>query len=195
LILLGLTWFLIAWSRRDYTRAQATPIFLAVPVGIGAGLVWVIEIEINNNIFWAMIALMILAIAFFAATMGNRALDGVTAGVWCGLTSGLLACTAALIVIVFGMELLLKDPPNLAEWAAVAARPAIPTMAQYFAFETLAGAFLHLTVLGVGMGALLGLVGGVFGKGFKALWLKRKNAPGSRENQTILLASPCSSSR
>jgi hypothetical protein len=37
-------------------------------------------------------------------------------------------------------------------------------MASYFAYETFAGAFLHLTVLGIGMGALLGVVGGVVGK-------------------------------
>ncbi len=193
LILLGLTWFLIARSQRTYIRAQATPILWAVPVGIGAGLLWVIEIGINNflapplpardiidNIFWAVIALIILAIAFFSPYMGNRTLDGVTAGAWVGLTSGLIACAAALAVIVFGMGLLLKDPLNLAEWASVASRPAIPNMAQYFAFETFAGAFLHLIVLGVGMGVLLGIVGGMFGKGFKSVWLKQKNGLGRK---------------
>jgi hypothetical protein len=38
-------------------------------------------------------------------------------------------------------------------------------MAAYFAFETLAGALMHLVVLGLVMGAALGIVGGTIGRG------------------------------
>ncbi len=37
-------------------------------------------------------------------------------------------------------------------------------MATYFAYQTLAGALLHLVVLGAILGLILGLVGGALGK-------------------------------
>jgi len=39
-----------------------------------------------------------------------------------------------------------------------------PTMAAYFAFETLAGALLHLTAAGLAMGFVLGVAGSLLGK-------------------------------
>jgi hypothetical protein len=42
-------------------------------------------------------------------------------------------------------------------------------MAQYFAFDSFMKAFFHLILLGPVMGALLGLLGGLFGSGFKKL--------------------------
>jgi hypothetical protein len=44
-----------------------------------------------------------------------------------------------------------------------AAYSTAPTLAAYLAYETLAGAFLHLIVLGLGMGVLLGVAGGALG--------------------------------
>jgi len=41
-------------------------------------------------------------------------------------------------------------------------------MAAYYAYETFAGAFLHLIILGIFMGLLLGLLGGTVGKVIKA---------------------------
>ncbi len=142
--------------------------------GAGLGLLWVVEIAINNvltpplplrdridNSFWAAIALGIFVTAFRDAIRARRVWRGVQVGAWSGFISGLLACTAALTLIVFGMALLTADPLNVAEWATRGADERAPSMAAYFAFETLAGAVLHLTVLGPVMGAVLGAVAGI----------------------------------
>ncbi len=63
------------------------------------------------------------------------------------------------------MRFITHDLLNIAEWAGRAVDNHAPTMAAYFAFETFAGAFLHLTVLGIAMGGLLGIVGGMIGRG------------------------------
>ena len=90
-------------------------------------------------------------------------------GTWSGFVSGLLACCMGLIVIVFGMHFILQDPLNLSEWARRGTGTNTPSMAAYFAFETLAGAFGHLFILGVGMGGPLGILGGSIGKGIKRI--------------------------
>ena len=51
----------------------------------------------------------------------------------------------------------------MAEWAERGAESGAPTMAAYFAFETLAGALLHLVGLGLIMGILLGAGGALVG--------------------------------
>jgi hypothetical protein len=81
----------------------------------------------------------------------------------------------ALALIVFGMYFITHDPLNLAEWAARSKANQSTTMAAYFAYETFAGAFLHLIVLGLLMGGLLGMVGGILGKGSKKVirWLQQ----------------------
>ena len=148
--------------------------------GIALGLLWVIEISINNfiapplpardiidNIFWAVIASSILVFSVIRAFQKDSLIRGIEVGIWSGFISGLLACCMGLIVIVFGMHFILQDPLNIAEWAGHAASITAPTMAAYFAFETLAGAFGHLIILGVFMGGLLGILGGSIGKGIK----------------------------
>jgi hypothetical protein len=149
-------------------------------LGLILGLLWVIEIGINNyiapplpardiidNIFWGAIALSILIFAIVRAYRSGSFLLAVEGAAWNGLVSGLLACCMALFVIVFAMDFITHDPLNVTEWAARGAGNLAPTMAAYFAFETFAGAFLHLVVLGVGMGGLLGIVGAMLGKGLK----------------------------
>jgi hypothetical protein len=42
-------------------------------------------------------------------------------------------------------------------------------MAAYFAFETFAGAFGHLIILGAVMGCLAGVIGGCVGKGIRLI--------------------------
>ena len=39
-----------------------------------------------------------------------------------------------------------------------------PDMASYFAYQTFAGAIMHLIILGIIMGLLLGILGGLTGK-------------------------------
>jgi hypothetical protein len=155
--------------------------------GIVLGLLWVIEIGINNfmtppfpardlidNIFWAVIALLILILSAILAYRNNSFVRGLEAGLWSGFVSGLLACCMGLLLIVFGMRFILKDPLNISEWAAQGASSHALSMAAYFAFETLAGAVGHLLILGIGMGSLLGALGGCAGKGFKSLVRFRK---------------------
>ena len=67
------------------------------------------------------------------------------------------------------MPLLLHDPLNQAEWAMRGPTSDAPSMAVYFAYQTLAGALLHLIVLGALMGVMLGPIGGMLGKGGRAI--------------------------
>jgi hypothetical protein len=150
----------------------------ATAVGIALGVLWLIEISINNfiapplplrdivdDVFWAIIALSILIYVTIKAYRLRSVLYAVKAGAWSGLVSGLLACCTALLVIVFAMRYMTQDPLNIAEWAARGAVADAPAMASYFAYETFAGAFLHLLVLGFAMGGLLGVFGGMIGQG------------------------------
>lgn len=177
IILLATTAFL--WvCRKQLNRAESSSSpGISVLLGVILGLLWAVEIGVNNfmtpplpardlidNVFWAVIALAIFTVVIFEAYRTGSFARGVHAGAWSGFVSGLLACFTALSLIVFGMRFILQDPLNAAEWAGVEASSPAPSMAAYFAYETLAGAFLHLLVLGLAMGGLLGLVGGLIGK-------------------------------
>jgi hypothetical protein len=168
----------IWFYQRLLARSGNTGVFgRSIRVGILLGLLWVVEIGINNilapplplrdiidNIFWAAIAFGILCLAGIETYRSGRFLRGVESGIWNGLVSGILACAMALAMIVFGQRFLLQDPLNIAEWAAAGAGSGAPSMAVYFAWQTFAGAFGHLTVLGIVMGGLLGVLGGGIGK-------------------------------
>jgi hypothetical protein len=177
LILLVLTGWLGFRVVRGASRQKPMRSGPGISVGLFLGLLWVIEIGINNfiapplpardtmdNIFWGVIALMIFISALFAAKRTGRIWAGIEAGAWSGFVSGAVACWMALSLIVFGMKFILQDPLNVAEWAERGLASSASSMASYFAYQTFAGAFLHLTVLGILMGTLLGLLGGGFGK-------------------------------
>jgi hypothetical protein len=120
-----------------------------------------------DNIFWAIIALLILYVSFKDAFNERKIFAGIKAGFFSGFASGIVACITALALICFGMKLLLlKDPVNIAEWADMKNKTAYPTMASYFAYQTFAGAIMHLVFLGIVMGLLLGIIGGLLGKLF-----------------------------
>ncbi len=187
-ILLAVAGSLWLVRRRSSQRKDSRAIHRAVLVGMVLGLLWMVEISINNfvapplptrdiidNIFWTVIALSILIFTIFRAYQTDSLARGIEAGTWSGFVSGLLACCMALSVIVFGMRFLTQDPLNVAEWAELGASSQAPTMAAYFAFETLAGAFGHLIILGIVMGGLLGAVGGGLGKSIQRTdrWLRR----------------------
>src|SRR5262249_11100049 len=122
-----------------------------------------------DNVIWAAIAVGMFAVSTMSALRARASAGGVRAGVWSGLVSGLIACLMALLLAVFGMRFLLADAVNRAEWAARGATSGLPTMAAYEAYQTLAGALLHLVLLGIVMGALLGGLGGLLGKAIGGL--------------------------
>ena len=151
-------------------------------LGIVLGLLWMVEISINNfitpplpgrdiidNIFWGLISVAILVYSVRSSFQDDSFLNGVKVGLWNGIISGLLACCMALLMIVFGMNFILHDPLNIAEWAANTGTTDASTMAAYFAFETFAGAFGHLVLIGAILSSLLGAFGGVIGKGLKLI--------------------------
>jgi hypothetical protein len=148
-----------------------------VALGLGFGLLWTIEISINNlftpplplrddidNIFWAIIALLILLTATRDSYQTNKYLNGVKSGFWSGIASGTIACLTALTFVVFGMKYLLMDPLNIKEWTDIKATENTPGMDVYFAYQTFAGAIMHLIILGAIMGLFLGVIGGFIGR-------------------------------
>jgi hypothetical protein len=180
LLLVGVTALVgFPWLR---PRASRTPRRYAIlpaaqpaatGFGLGVGLLWAIEIGINNflapplpgrdiidNLFWGAIAILLFAGSLIAAWQARRWRSGVSFGFWSGLASGAVACGMALAMVVFGMRFLLHDPLNVAEWGARSVSEPAPSMAAYFAYQTLAGALLHLIGLGALMGAALGALGG-----------------------------------
>lgn len=176
LLLVASAAFLWFYRQRTKRTGSSAIVSSALAVGLGLGLLWVIEISMNNflapplpardiadDIFWALIALGILCNVIVSAYRTGRIRDGIQFGIWSGYVSGTLACGIALTIVVLGMSFLLQDPLNIAEWSARQADTPT-TMASYFAYETFAGAFLHLTVLGIGMGTLLGILGGLGSK-------------------------------
>jgi hypothetical protein len=182
LILAGL----IAWLLRWGIRASETDVTGAARRGMIAGSImgifWVFEIAFNNlvprniatesarfvvqNGIWALIALGMLAIGVAPARRLGRVTAGAVAGFWSGLVSGLIACVMGLVVVVFWLDQVLSDPFSIQEWAERGPASGAPDMATYFAYQTMGGDILHLLVLGVAMGALLGLIGGLIGWAF-----------------------------
>jgi hypothetical protein len=145
--------------------------------GLYFGLIWTIEISMNNiiqprlplrdyldNIFWGIIAVLIFYVSYKNAFNTKKISAGIKAGFFSGFASGIIACLTALILVCFGMKLLLKDPINIAEWADMKGKTNYPDMASYFAYQTFAGAIMHLIILGIIMGLLLGITGCLTGK-------------------------------
>ena len=174
-IILMATALIILWILRDKIINDLQR--RNVALGLCFGLLWTIEISINNlvrpelplrdnidNTFWAIIALLILITAIRDAYQANKFLYGIKSGFWSGLTSGAIACLTALIFVVFGMKYLLMDPVNIKEWTDIKATENSPGMDVYFAYQTFAGAIMHLFILGAIMGSLLGIIGGFIGR-------------------------------
>jgi hypothetical protein len=153
-----------------------------ISLGLTIGLLWTLEIAMNNllqphlplrdiadNIFWAAIAALILVFAVIEAFKKKTVLAGIISGFWSGTGSGAIACLTALSLVVFGMHFILTDPVNLNEWSRVNKTEHYPNIQVYFAYETLAGALMHFVILGTIMGLILGIIGGVIGKSVSSL--------------------------
>ncbi len=148
-----------------------------VKIGLLTGLLWTIEISMNNllrpvlpgrdtydDLFWAAIGVIIFLTSTYYGFITKKIARGIQTGFWTGFSSGAVAGITALMFIVFGMSQILLDPLNIAEWADRGAASGTPSISVYFVYQTLAGAVLHLVILGVGMGVLLGVLGGILGK-------------------------------
>jgi hypothetical protein len=154
-----------------------------IKLGLYIGLLWTIEIGINNilhpglplrdiidNIFWGIIAFLIFIISFRDTYYDKTFSAGIKAGWWSGLASGAIACFTAMSLIVFGMSLIISDPLNIIEWSDVKNSVTDSGMSVYFAYQTLAGAIMHLVILGAIMGLILGTLGAALGKLFLNLF-------------------------
>jgi hypothetical protein len=144
--------------------------------GLLFGLLWVLEISFNNFVppdistgpmrdrvdstVLAAIAAGVLILSAVAAFRNGAIKHGLLAGYWSGLVSGLIACLMGLLLIVPWMRLLVRDPLMISEFAERGAADGAPDLATYIAYETLTGALLHLVLLGMALGLLLGGVGG-----------------------------------
>jgi len=152
-------------------------------VGLTAGLacsfIWLFEIGFNNlvsprvstaaarsvvdNTSWALVALVMIVSAAVRAVRTGAIDSGVGVGFWSGISSGLAACLAGLLLVTAGMHYLLRDPLNVEEYTARASGADGPSLATYLAYQSFKGALLHLFVVGVGMGTILGCGGGAIG--------------------------------
>ena len=156
--------------------------------GLLLGLLWTIEISINNfiqpglpardiidNIFWGTITLVLLIKIIRDVYQSNKIITGIKTGLWTGFSSGLVACLTALLIIVFCIKFIIKDPLNVKEWTDIKGLSYSREISVYFAYQTFAGAMLHLYILGLMFGLFYGILGGFLGKGFRLLAKKRVN--------------------
>lgn len=175
-ILAALAAWLAGRGLRPRDPGAASDIRRGLGWGVVFGALWVLEIGYNNviappvsvrdpvdDLIWATIALGMLTLATLTAARTHHLAAGLRVTIWSGLTSGLIACLTALLLAMFGMPLLLADPANIAEYAVRGPTSGFSTIAAYLAYQTLAGAMLHLVVLGLGMGTTLGALGGLAG--------------------------------
>lgn len=159
------------YGHRSHYRADGSLL-----VGLVVGMLWAVEITINNvltpglplrsivdNSVWAAVALAILVYSFIRARRSGSVLAGIGAGLWSGFATGLVACVVGLLFVVFGIHLIVADPLTVAEWSAQGPESGLTDPVVFSAYETLFGALAHLHLLGTVMGTLLGLVGGVAG--------------------------------
>jgi len=182
----------IALRGPNITRAHtALALRYGTRAGLLFGLLWLFEIGFNNllppeistasarswvdNGIWAIIAGLTIVVAATCALRTRRIVAGVQAGFWSGLISGLIACLIGLLLVTASMNLLLRDPLAIQEFAERGAASGAPNMPTYVAYGTMTGALLHLFVLGIGFGTILGVLGGLVGKGIALV--RRKPSP------------------
>jgi hypothetical protein len=189
-LLLAVAGGILRGSTRFLRQADGFTFPWGAGVGAVLGLAWVVEISFNNfvppeisvpgrgwvdNGIWAAISLATVVLGAWGARRTGRITTGVWLGVWSGLASGLIACLMGLLLIVAAMPFLLRDPYNVAEWAARGPASGAPDLPTYLAYETLAGALGHLVALGIVAGALLGGLGGLVGWGSRRV--RRRQGP------------------
>jgi hypothetical protein len=158
-------------GRRSRYRADRSLL-----VGLSIGLLWTVEICINNFIhpglpwrdiiddaFWALVTALIVSYVAARAYHARTILAGLEAGLWSGFASGLVACVTGLLITVFGIQLVVNDPLSVMEWRQQGSQSGLTDPVVFSAYETLFGAIGHLHLIGTLMGIFLGLIGGLAG--------------------------------
>lgn len=174
LVMLGSTFYLLRTRKEKFITALQKR---NVAVGLCFGLLWTAELFINNfirpglalrdnidNILFSIVAFLIFLNAARDAFTTNNFSNGLKSGFWSGISSGAIACITALILIVFGMKYIMRDPLNLELWNNVNGTSDPPGMATFFAYQTFQLAIMHLFILGALMGLFLGSMAGLTGK-------------------------------
>ncbi|GAC1369539.1 MAG: hypothetical protein NVS2B12_18550 [Ktedonobacteraceae bacterium] len=172
--------WVVFWGTRPRTVRGSLVLQQGMQVGVLCGILWILEISFNNivppqistpmarfyidNGFWLAIMLIILAVAAKSAYQQRSMLAGIQVGAWSGLVSGLLACLMGSLLVAFFLNLIMRDPLMIQEFAERGPASGAPDIARYVAYETLTGSVGHLTILGPVMGSLLGLLGSPIGR-------------------------------
>ncbi|MGW5667877.1 hypothetical protein [Micromonospora sp. NPDC003776] len=171
----GSTVALIVSARWLVGRAAASDRRVVLAWGLGSGLVlgglWIAEIAFNNltphtvstpaargvldNATWAVVAVVTAGTAAAATARTRRWRSGLRTGVWSGVGSGLGAALGGALLLSIFRPSVENDPLMRAEWLQRGPGVDLPV---YVTRETMAGVGVHLWVLGVVQGALLGLI-------------------------------------
>ncbi|WP_432993861.1 hypothetical protein [Dactylosporangium sp. CA-233914] len=167
-VLVAVTWWLAGRARVPDRRVVLRS---GLGSGLLLGLLWVAEIGFNNltphtvstaaargvldNVTWAVVGILTLVVAAAITARTRRWRSGLRAGVWSGVGSGLGAALGGAILLAFLRAFVEDDPLMRAEWQQRGMDVALPA---YVSRETMAGVGGHLWVLGVGQGAVLGLI-------------------------------------
>lgn len=161
--------------------------------GIGAGLffgmLWVLEIGWNHlppnvatpttlllvdNGVWGLVAVGMFLLGAMSVRRSGQLTTGLQTGYWSGIVSGLMACITGLLLVLFLMNLVVGDPHTNQEYALRGPSSGVSDIGTYFAYELLTGSVLHVLVLGIGMGTVMGALGGLLGKGLCRLQQKER---------------------
>lgn len=161
--------------------------------GIGAGfffgMLWVLEIGFNHlpanvatptttflvdNGVWGLVAAGTFLLGAMSTRRSGQLTTGVQVGYWSGIISGLIACITGLLLVLFLMNLVVGDPHTNQEYALRGPSSGVSDIGTYFAYELLTGSVLHVLVLGIGMGTVMGVLGGLLGKGVFRLQQKER---------------------
>jgi hypothetical protein len=175
LVALAVAAYAAGWRPGPHVAARR----LGIGLGAGLGLLWTVEITVNNvfpadrvpvgtrdivdDVIWVGICLLTLVAAGVAARRAGRMAVGAGVGLWSGIVSGLFAYLAALLVAALFLSGPQHDPELIAGFAA-SGYPDLATDATFSLIGSpVGGAGGHLWLLGIAAGTLLGALGGFVG--------------------------------
>jgi hypothetical protein len=161
------------------TRSPAADVALmhALRWGAVVGVLWWIEI-LEANV-WRLsglwLALLYFGPAIAACTVPGiaaavtvrqtgRFRSGLAAGMWSGMIGGLLTFLGGTAILWAFNASFLHDPQNLQEFLRSYARGLAPDLQTYIVGDLLAGLIAHLTLIGIVISAIAGIIGATVGQ-------------------------------